>query len=116
MGNPNDHNGSPDDNIQSDGEIDKFEISIAGNNEWKIMYANVRGLRGKVNGLIQTLHEHNPHIFLFTETQLKSNFGTVIKGYTFYGKSRTSGSGGGVAIGMTLSSMLPHTSPTETLN
>ena len=74
------------------------------------MYANVRGLRGKLNGLIEILHENNPQVFLFTETQLKSNFGTTIKGYTFYSRVRTEGSGGGVGI-LVRNDIIKHVAP-----
>ena len=68
-----------------DGRTDKYPLHSTGHcpfgaaaqkgtEKWKIMYANVRGLRGKLNGLIETLHECNPQIFLFTETQLKIKF------------------------------------------
>ena len=66
--------------------------------KFKFMYTNIRGMKGKVNGLTQVLHEHEPQIFLLTETQLKSNTGIKIKGYTVYSKVRTENSGGGVAI------------------
>ena len=62
------------------------------------MYANIRGMRGKLNSLTEILHEHDPQMFILTETQLKSNTGTNIKGYTLYSRVRTNGSGGGVAI------------------
>ena len=62
------------------------------------MYANVRGLKSKLSGLKEVLYDHNPHVFLLTETQLKSNVGLSIKGYTIYNKIRSKGPGGGVSI------------------
>ena len=50
------------------------------------MYANVRGLKSKMSGLTEILHENDPQIFLLTETQLRSNTGNRIKGYTVYSK------------------------------
>ena len=39
-----------------------------------------------------------PEIILITETHLKHNAGVRMSGYTFFGRSRVSGSGGGVGI------------------
>ena len=62
------------------------------------MYSNIRGLKGKKLSLTSILHENEPHIFLLTETQLRSNTGIAIEGYTFYGRKREGGTGGGVGI------------------
>ena len=62
------------------------------------MYANIRGLKGKITSLTEILHEHNPQMFILTETLLKSNTGINIKGYTLFSRIRTNGTGGGVAI------------------
>ena len=62
------------------------------------MYSNIRGMRGKKASLTEILHEKNPQIFLITETQLRSNTGTNIDGYTFYGRPRGNQPGGGVGI------------------
>ena len=62
------------------------------------MYANVRGLKGKKESLIEILNEHQPHLFLITETLLSSNTGISIEGYTFFSNARNSGKGGGVGI------------------
>ena len=62
------------------------------------MYANVRGIRGKRISLNQILLENSPHLFLVTETQLKSDTGFLIQGYTFYSRRREGRDGGGVAI------------------
>ena len=62
------------------------------------MYSNVRGLKSKKASLTEILHEHDPQVFLITETQLRSNTGTTIQGYTFYSKIREHGLGGGVGI------------------
>ena len=62
------------------------------------MYANTRGLRGKLVSLHQILSENRPHLFLLTETQLRSNTGINVKEYVFHGRKREGGTGGGVAI------------------
>ena len=62
------------------------------------MYSNVRGIKGKKASLIEILSEHEPQVFLLTETLLRSNSGTSIEGYTFYSKARSGKSGGGVGI------------------
>ena len=55
-------------------------------------------LKGKISSLTEIIHEHDPHIFLLTETQLRSNTGLNIKGLTMYSRIRNNGQGGGVAI------------------
>ena len=60
--------------------------------------------------MIEILHEHNPPIFLLTETQLRSNVGTNIKGYTMYSRARKDGIGGGVAI-LVRNDMTKHVAP-----
>ena len=62
------------------------------------MYANIRGMKGKKNSVIEILHDKDPHIFLLTETLLKSNTGMQIDGYKFFGRKREGKSGGGVGI------------------
>ena len=66
--------------------------------QWLIMYANVRGLKGKKTGITEILNQNEPHLFLITETQLRSNVTEYIKGYTFYGRKREAKNGGGVGI------------------
>ena len=51
---------------------------------WKIMYTNIRGMKGKKESLTEILCENEPQIFLLSETLLCSNAGTLIEGYTFY--------------------------------
>ena len=80
------------------------------------MYSNVRGIKSKKASITETLHEHNPHLFLITETQLRSNNGVSIEGYTFYSKCRTSSKGGGVGILIRndiKSNVTPHISDRE---
>ena len=55
-------------------------------------------MKGKRNSLTEILHDHDPHLYLITETQLKSNVGMQIEGYTFYGRKREGKNGGGVGI------------------
>ena len=62
------------------------------------MYANTRGLHSKKICIQDMLDENKPDIFLLTETQLKSDMGIKFKGYCFFGKQRTSSTGGGVGI------------------
>ena len=66
--------------------------------KWRLMYTNIRGMKGKKNSLIEILHDNDPHIFLLTETQLRSNVGMHIEGYKFYGRKREGKIGGGVGI------------------
>ena len=66
--------------------------------EWLIMYSNPRGLKGKMTSLSCILDDMQPHLFLLTETQLRSNVGISITNYTFYGHSRENKTGGGVGF------------------
>ena len=62
------------------------------------MYNNVRGLKSKITSLNEILQDNNPHLFLLTETQLRTNTGVQIEGYIFYGRKREGMIGGGVGI------------------
>ena len=62
------------------------------------MYANVRGIKSKLISINEVLVENNPHLFLLTETLLRTDTGLNIPGYTFYGKKREERTGGGVGI------------------
>ena len=62
------------------------------------MYVNIRGIKGKRSSLIEQLDSEKPHIFLLTETLLPTNTGIQIDGYTFFGRARQNGKGGGVGI------------------
>ena len=62
------------------------------------MYANVRGLKGKKTCIKEILQQHEPHIFLITETQLRSNIVESFSGYSFFHKKREGKLGGGVGI------------------
>ena len=64
----------------------------------KIMYTNIRGLKGKRSSLIEQLNAEQPHLFLLTETLLLTDFDAQIEGYTFFSRARTGKQGGGVAI------------------
>ena len=66
--------------------------------QWKLMYSNIRGLKGKLTSLRQILNENKPHLFLITETQMRTNTGINIEGYTFHGRKREGKIGGGVGI------------------
>ena len=62
------------------------------------MYANVRGIKGKKTGITEILHQHEPHIFLIAETQLRSNMTENFGGYTLFQRKREGKAGGGVGI------------------
>ena len=62
------------------------------------MYANVRGIKGKIVSLADAAEQMNPELILLTETHLKQNAGVRMAGYTFFGRPRTEGCGGGVGI------------------
>ena len=49
---------------------------------WTIMYANVRGIKGKIMSIADVAEELNPEIILLTETHLRQNAGVRITGYT----------------------------------
>ena len=66
--------------------------------KWRIMYSNIRGIKSKRNSLTEILHDHDPHLYLLTETQLRSNIGTKFEGYNFYSRKREGKNGGGVGI------------------
>ena len=66
--------------------------------KWSILYTNIRGIKGKMISLKQSLSENSPHLFLLTETQLRSNTGISTEGYTFFGRKREGKIGGGVGI------------------
>ena len=62
------------------------------------MYSNIRGIKSKKASLIEILEDINPHLCLLTETQMRTNTGFNIKGYTFFGRKREGKVGGGVGI------------------
>ena len=66
--------------------------------ELHIMYANVRGMKGKKTGITEILHQNEPHIFLITETQLRSDLAVSFVGYTCFHRKREGKVGGGVGI------------------
>ena len=63
-----------------------------------IMYANVRGMKGKKTGITEILQQHEPHIFLIAETQLRSDLAVSFLGYTCFHRKREGKVGGGVGI------------------
>ena len=65
---------------------------------WKILYANIRGLKGKRCSVIEHLHSEEPEMLLLTETLLQTNRDVKIDGYTFFGRARVGQKGGGVGI------------------
>ena len=60
------------------------------------MYANVRGLKGKKVGITELIQQQEPHIFLMTETQLRSDMTESFVGHTFFHRKREGKVGGGV--------------------
>ena len=62
------------------------------------MYTNIRGIKGKKVSLEEILHQQEPHAFLLTETQLRSDLSMNIKGYTLFHRKREGKIGGGVGI------------------
>ena len=77
---------------------ERAERGLNMSNTLKIMYTNIRGLKGKRSSLIEQLSAEQPHLFLLTETLLTTNSDIQIEGYTFFGRARTGRLGGGVAI------------------
>ena len=65
---------------------------------WTLLYANVRGIKGKTSSISELTQELNPHLFFITETLLQTNGGINVQGFTFFGKARTTSQGGGVGI------------------
>ena len=63
-------------------------LKITKNETWNILYANVRGFKSKIKSINQILLEQRPHLFMITETQLRSNTGISLEGYSFYGRKR----------------------------
>ena len=55
-------------------------------------------MRGKKNSLLEILNTNQPHLFLLTETQKRSNINEKIGEYTFLSKVREDKNGGGVGI------------------
>ena len=62
--------------------------------EWKIFYANARGILSKRNSLIDILGDLRPQVALITETMLTHSHGLQIDGYSYIGKLRMGRSGG----------------------
>ena len=52
------------------------------------MYANVRGMKGKKAGISELLQQHEPHLFLIAETQLRSDLAVSFDGYTCFHRKR----------------------------
>ena len=62
------------------------------------MYGNVRGLVSEIASLKEILSETDATIACVTETHLSENKGTLIEGYSFFGRAREGKAGGGVGI------------------
>ena len=77
-------NGHPDVQFTITNEqVVQNQIKGTSTNHFKIMYANIRGFKGKKTSLLEILDENKPHLFLLTETQLRSNSVVKIDGYEF---------------------------------
>ena len=66
--------------------------------QWRLLYANIRGIKSKVACLKSVCEETEPDIVLLTETHLSEDKGINVLGYTFMGRARKTAKGGGVAI------------------
>ena len=66
--------------------------------ELNVMYANVRGIKSKKTGITEILQQYEPHIFLISETQLRSDMTVSFVGYTCFHRKREGKVGGGVGI------------------
>ena len=64
----------------------------------RLLYANVRGIKSKIPCLKNVFSETNPDIALLSETHLTEDKGLCVEGYTFFGRARKEGKGGGVGI------------------
>ena len=58
----------------------------------------MRGIKGKKTGITELLQQHQPHIFLIAETQLRSDLAVSFVGYTCFHRKREGKVGGGVGI------------------
>ena len=63
---------------------------------WKIIYTNARGIQGKKSSLIDIVEEMKPKMVLIAETQMRTNKGIEIDGFTYFGRIREEKNGGGV--------------------
>ena len=79
-------------------ETSSIPSHVTNSKTWKIMYANIRGLKGKRSSLIEHLNSEKPHLFLLTETLLPTNSNIELDGYTTFCRARDNGKGGGIAI------------------
>ena len=66
--------------------------------KWSLLYANARGIKSKMPCIKNVFAEKKPDIALFTETHLSDDKGMNVDGYTWFGKARKTGKGGGVGI------------------
>ena len=55
-------------------------------------------MKGKKTGITEIVQQHEPQVFLMTETQLRSDMTETFTGYTFFHKKREGKVGGGVGI------------------
>ena len=81
--------------------------------DWTIFYSNAQGLKSKRSSLIDIFEVLKPQVALISETQLATNAGIKIEGYTFFGRAREHKAGGGVGIFVDneiKGSAAPHTS------
>ena len=63
------------------------------------MYQNIRGLKSKLDSLMEKLEEVEPTLFCITETHLLEKEGLKIEGYELYRNDRDN-FGGGILIGV----------------
>jgi hypothetical protein len=108
-------NVSNEDNIQERQSTKDRQCKVkkTKDEQWNLIYANIRGIKGKRASLIEILENQKPQIVLLTETLLKTDMGMKLEGYTFFGKSRQTQGGGrtGILVKNGIrASVAPHTS------
>ena len=65
---------------------------------YNIMYANCRGIKGKMVSLKEIVEKESPDIIVLNETMYKNNEETKLKAYKSYTNNRENRSGGGIEI------------------
>ena len=66
------------------------------NNNIKILYADIRGLKSKLRDIKMILFDIEPDIAVFVEANLKNQEKIAVSGYTWVAKNRQHKEGGGV--------------------
>ena len=66
---------------------------------FRVYYANLRGLSSKLSSLKECIENYKPHLFCLTETKLDTDVKVEIEGYQLYHKNKKKGEGG-IIIGV----------------